>query len=109
MRLAEKLELKWYNIKTEQDVIFTKNDGLHSFRVGGAQALALQGVSPQYIMAKGRWKCYDSVARYVSIPAQIKELDSWYMSKPLNPANINQKYREYTASGKTTLDLQWGD
>ena len=54
-------------------------------------------------MAKGRWKCYDSVARYVSIPAQIKELDSWYMSKPLNPANMNQKYREWQNHTRSTM------
>ena len=30
--------------------------GLHSFRVGGAEALALAGKSVRYIMSRGRWK-----------------------------------------------------
>ena len=38
--------------------------GLHSFRVGGAQALALAGRSVFYIMGRGRWKTTESVSRY---------------------------------------------
>ena len=42
--------------------------GLHSFRVGGAQALALSGRSVRYIMSRGRWKSPESVATYVAAP-----------------------------------------
>ena len=45
--------------------------GLHSFRVGGAQALALAGRSVVYIMARGRWKSSDSVSRYVAAPDDV--------------------------------------
>jgi hypothetical protein len=50
--------------------------GLHSFRVGGAQALAMAGRSFEYIMAKGRWKCVESVIRYVETPLEIRITDS---------------------------------
>ena len=54
--------------------------GLHSFRVGGAQALALAGRSVRYIMSRGRWKSPDSVATYVAAPAYILANDSRDMS-----------------------------
>ena len=50
--------------------------GLHNFRVGGAQALAMAGRSFEYIMAKGRWKCVESVIRYVETPLEIRITDS---------------------------------
>ena len=45
--------------------------GLHSFRVGGAQAMALAGAPIMTIMAHGRWKTMESVARYVENPEHI--------------------------------------
>ena len=61
--------------------------GLHSFRVGGAQALALAGRSLHYIMAKGRWKHIESVIRYVETPLLIMTADSGIMAltDPLRP------------------------
>ena len=50
--------------------------GLHSFRVGGAQALAMAGRSFEYIMARGRWKNVESVVRYVETPLDIRITDS---------------------------------
>ena len=50
--------------------------GLHSFRVGGAQALAMAGRSFEYIMARGRWKNVESVVRYVETPLEIRITDS---------------------------------
>ena len=50
--------------------------GLHSFRVGGAQALAMAGRSFEYIMSKGRWKNVESVVRYVETPLEIRMTDS---------------------------------
>ena len=45
--------------------------GLHSFRVGGAQAMALAGAPIMSIMAHGRWKTMESVARYIENPEHI--------------------------------------
>jgi hypothetical protein len=58
-------------IRTDSDIY-----GLHSFRVGGAQALALAGCSYKYIMARGRWKHAESVIRYVETPAEVMAGDS---------------------------------
>ena len=55
--------------------------GLHSFRVGGAQALALTGRSFEYIMAKGRWRHVESVIRYVETPLGIRIADSAMMER----------------------------
>jgi hypothetical protein len=55
--------------------------GLHSFRVGGAQATALSGRSFEYIMAKGRWKHLESVIRYVETPMHIRMRDSQMMTQ----------------------------
>ena len=54
--------------------------GLHSFRVGGAQALALAGRTFEYIMAKGRWKHAESVIRYVETPTEVKVADAVAMT-----------------------------
>jgi len=55
--------------------------GMHSFRVGGAQAMALAGRSHQYIMAKGRWSCIESVLRYVETPLDFKLSDTIAMAQ----------------------------
>ena len=54
--------------------------GLHSFRVGGAQALALAGRSVRYIMSRGRWKSPESVATYVAAPDFVLANDAKDMS-----------------------------
>ena len=54
--------------------------GLHSFRVGGAQALALAGRSVFYIMGRGRWKTTESVSRYVAPPPDTQCSDARAMS-----------------------------
>ena len=54
--------------------------GLHSFRVGGAQALALAGRSVRYIMSRGRWKSPESVATYVAAPDFVLAEDAKDMS-----------------------------
>ena len=45
--------------------------GLHSFRVGGAQAMALAGIPLLTIMAHGRWKTSESVTRYIETPEGV--------------------------------------
>jgi hypothetical protein len=55
--------------------------GMHSFRVGGAQAMALAGCSAVYIMSRGRWKCVESVSRYVEATESVKAADSAEMAK----------------------------
>ena len=67
--------------------------GMHSFRVGGAQALAMAGRSFEYIMAKGRWKSVESVIRYVETPLEIRINDSREMmlrraAPPTQPTNV---------------------
>ena len=54
--------------------------GMHSFRVGGAQAMALAGRSPAYIMGRGRWKHLESVSRYVEAPDDLKADDARAMA-----------------------------
>jgi hypothetical protein len=54
--------------------------GMHSFRVGGAQAMALAGRSITYIMSRGRWKHVESVCRYVEAPDDTKASDSRAMA-----------------------------
>jgi hypothetical protein len=54
--------------------------GMHSFRVGGAQAMALAGRSATYIMSRGRWKHIESVCRYVEAPDDTKASDSRAMA-----------------------------
>ena len=63
---------------------------MHSFRVGGAQAMALAGRSFEYIMAKGRWKHLESVIRYVETPMHIRARDSQMMTQAQRtaPGNI---------------------
>ena len=56
--------------------------GLHSFRVGGAQAMAIAGRSAEYIMARGRWKAIESVLRYVQTPLEERMRDAQLMAEP---------------------------
>ena len=48
----------------------------HSFRIGGAQALAAAGKSVMYIMHYGRWTCIKSDLRYVTVPDFLRALDA---------------------------------
>ena len=57
--------------------------GGHSFRIGGAQALAASGRSVMYIMSYGRWRCPQSVLRYVTTPEFIRALDAPAMTTAL--------------------------
>ena len=50
--------------------------GGHSFRVGGAQGLALSQHSLPYIMCYGRWRSVESVMTYVSTPIHMREQDA---------------------------------
>ena len=54
----------------------SKRFGGHSFRIGGSQALAAAGKSVLYIMSYGRWKCVDSVLRYVATPEFVRTVDA---------------------------------
>ena len=70
--------------------------GLHSFRVGGAQALALAGRSVLYIMSRGRWKSSESVARCVAAPAYAQCADASDMSLTEEQRKTRQTYRVIT-------------
>ena len=54
--------------------------GAHSFRIGGSQALAAAGRSITYIMSYGRWRCTESVLRYVKTPLYVRMLDAQHMA-----------------------------
>ena len=68
--------------------------GGHSFRIGGAQALACAGKSVLYIMSYGRWRCVDSVLRYVTTPEFIRTMDAADMAA----AVTDGKYLDLQAS-----------
>ena len=53
-----------------------KKYGGHSFRVGGAQGLALSNHSLPYIMCYGRWRSVESVMTYVTTPMHMREKDA---------------------------------
>ena len=53
--------------------------GGHSFRIGGAQALAMAGRSSPYIMAMGRWSCLESLLTYVETPMELRVQDAMDM------------------------------
>ena len=53
-----------------------KRYGGHSFRVGGAQGLALSHHSLPYIMCYGRWRSVESVMTYVQTPMHMRENDA---------------------------------
>ena len=63
----------------------------HSFRIGGAQALALAGRSVEYIMALGRWRCVESVQTYVEAPLPLRVVDAQDMlAAPLDGSHISR-------------------
>ena len=47
-------------------IVFTNISG-HSLRKGGATALLRAAAPIQVIMAKGNWKSYDSMDRYIAM------------------------------------------
>jgi hypothetical protein len=59
-----------------------RNIGGHSFRIGGAQALALARKPAAYIMAYGRWRCMQSLLRYIETPYEIRLQDAKDMIRP---------------------------
>jgi hypothetical protein len=67
--------------------------GMHSFRVGGAQAMALAGRSIAYIMSRGRWKTLQSVCRYVTAPDSTKAADSAAMAMTAAQRRLNPHVR----------------
>ena len=68
-----------------------KQYGGHSFRIGGAQALALAGKSTSYIMAMGRWKCIESVLTYVQTPTIVRMRDARAMVTALPGGTTAEK------------------
>ena len=64
--------------------------GCHSFRVGGAQALAMAGKSTAYIMSMGRWRCVESVLTYVETPLQYRVRDAKAMMTALPGRQADQ-------------------
>ena len=84
-REANGTALKYTTLRSEMREVFRgvgltpaeeERYGGHSFRVGGAQALALAGHSLEYIMAMGRWRCMDSVLTYVETPTTLRQHDA---------------------------------
>lgn len=72
--------------------------GGHSFRIGGSQALAAAGKSITYIMSYGRWKCPQSVLRYVVTPVPVRTQDAPQMvTAPVGDtwAHAEQVVRSY--------------
>ena len=64
--------------------------GGHSFRVGGAQALAMAGRSTPYIMAMGRWRCVELVLTYVQTPLEYRMTDASDMMTALPGGQAEQ-------------------
>ena len=86
-----------------------KRFGGHSFRIGGAQALAAAGKSVLYIMSYGRWKCVDSVLRYVTTPEFIRTMDAKQMATAVVDApwdNIEATIRSHY-DGLPVQDKLW--
>ena len=77
--------------------------GLHSFRVGGAQALALTDRSVVYIMARGRWKSSESVSRYVAAPDDVLCDDAAAMSVTAVQRRTNRNRQYLPVSRPTSL------
>jgi hypothetical protein len=82
--------------------------GMHSFRVGGAQAMALAGRSATYIMSRGRWKNVESVSRYVEAPDETKAGDSAAMAKTRTQREHESRIRKgerthYQSEGERLL------
>ena len=59
--------------------MYEQDYGGHSFRIGGAQSLAASGKSVLYCMSYGRWRCTESVLRYVTAPDFVRALDASHM------------------------------
>lgn len=76
--------------------------GGHSFRVGGAQGLAASGKSVLYIMSYGRWRCTESVLRYVAAPDFVRALDAQHMVS----AVVDVPWDHITASLRQHYDRQ---
>ena len=84
-----------------------KNYGGHSFRIGGSQALAATNKSVAYLMSYGRWKCVDSVMRYVQTPTVIRALDAADMTNALQAGKwydvdrvLSEHYEKQTMADK---------
>ena len=90
--------------------------GGHSFRVGGAQALALAGKSTPYIMSMGRWSCVESVLTYVQTPVEIRVRDTRDMMTAMPTghaatATVVRTAQEVVAASTARaarLRYQWG-
>ena len=54
-------------------------DSIGASEVGG-QGVAAGGKSVLYIMSYGRWRCVDSVLRYVTTPEFIRTMDAKQMA-----------------------------
>ena len=83
--------------------------GGHSFRIGGSQALAAAGRSITYIMSYGRWRCTESVLRYVKTPLHIRMLDAGHMAKAATHTRwdaLEVQVRDYYAN-TTMQDRLW--
>jgi hypothetical protein len=78
MRRAMTASMTLAGVDTKQQHDF----GGHSFRIGGAQALALAGKPATYIMAYGRWRCMQSLLRYIETPHEVRLQDAADMISP---------------------------
>ena len=70
----------------------------HSFRIGGSQALAAAGRSITYLMSYGRWRCTESVLRYVKTPLHVRMLDAGHMATATTSTNwdsLETQIRDY--------------
>ena len=47
-----------------------RNVGSHCLRIGGATGYTQRGVSPEVVMAKGRWRCKSTRLRYARVTNQ---------------------------------------
>ena len=71
-----------------------RNYAGHSFRVGGAQVLALASYSLPYIMALGRWKCVESVLTYVKPTNILRVRDARAMAAAPVQLTVAQARRQ---------------
>ena len=107
------LPLTYNQLRTKMDEVMQrcgmvcKNYGGHSFRIGGSQALAATNKSVAYLMSYGRWKCVDSVMRYVQTPTVIRALDAADMTNALQAGKwydvdrvLSEHYEKQTMADK---------
>ena len=83
--------------------------GGHSFRIGGSQALAAAGRSITYIMSYGRWRCTDSVLRYVKNPLHVRVMDATHMARASTTtrwSDLEAQLHHYYANAPTA-DRLW--